>query len=339
MRKCCHLFLLILQISDSAMAGADAVISSIKDGKIPLCHDGMPLEPLDYLSLLFPNNGSVGSTKNNACFMQKRFEIPVIRKLFSDNSTEYFVPDDFIDCIACFIILSSLTTLGMVVCKYIWERCDPKFASISPSHKKWYVVANISKALFLATLTCSHRFWSAAFQLYFYDEFLPLEVKRCGVIYITTDAVALYMVPRLPRSTLIHHITTIILVGIVCAIDLDIKGWRNLIGVSKMGVLYVIFSTASYSVNAYLALRVVYPKAVLLKWLSTVSLWTYLLCCACNWTIHMIWALNLITSLQISVFSLVYLALLSTIIHDDIVLIKWLIKKSSPMASESKGND
>ena len=314
------------------MAGADALISSLKEGRLPLCQDGLPLEPLDYLSLLFPNKGP-NATGRNVCFVQKRFQIPGLRKLLPDP-TEYFMPDDFIDSIACFFIMSIIIFFGMIAAKYVWEKLDHNFASISPSHKKWYVVANMTKALFLAVLCLSHRYWLGTYRLYFYDQFQTLEVKRCGVIYVATDAVALLLVPKLPRSTVIHHVATITLVGIVCTMNLSMKGWDGLLGVTKMAVLYAIFSTVAFSVNAYLALRVVYPKTPWLNWLVKVSLWTYLLCCACNWTIHVVWLLNLLISFQYSVYNLLYTFAIATIVHDDVVLIKWLLRKSSPAASE-----
>jgi len=316
------------------MAGADAFISNLKEGKLPLCQDGLPLEPLDYLSLLFPNKGP-NATGNNVCFVQKRFQIPALQQLLPDP-TGYFTPDDFVDSVACFILLFTIIFIGMVVGKFVWEKLDKNFATINPSHKKWYVVANISKALFLAVLCLSHRYWLGTYRLYFYDRFQTLEVKRCGVIYVATDAVALLMVPKLPRSTIIHHVATITLVGIVTTMNLGVKGWDGLLGVTKMAVLYAVFSTVAFSVNAYLALRVVYSKAAWLNWLAKVSLGTYLLCCAFNWTIHVVWLLNLIISFQYSIYNLLYCGVIATIIHDDIVLIKWLLKKSSPAINETE---
>lgn len=40
------------------------------------------------------------------------------------------------------------------------------------------------------------------------------------------------------------------------------------------------------------------------------------------------------TSFQLSLFNLLYMIVLSTIVHDDIVLIKWLINQKSPMTDE-----
>ena len=314
------------------MAGAEAIVSSLKEGKIPLCQDGLPLEPLDFLSLLFPNKGP-NVTGRNVCFVQQRFQLPVLRQLLPDP-TDSFTPDDFVDGVACFLVICAFTTIGMYILKQVWEYFDSSFAAINPPHKKWYVVANLFKALFLAVMASSHRYWLGTYHMYYNDHFQVLEVKRCGIIYMATDAVALYMVPKLPRSTVIHHVSTILLVGLVTAVKLDVKGWSGLLGVSKMAVLYAIFSTVAYSVNAYLAFRVVYPKGVWLKWLVKISLWTYLLCCACNWSVHALWLVNLVFSLQFSVFNILYLLVLATIVHDDIVLIKWLISRSSPMADK-----
>lgn len=316
------------------MAGAEAVFSNLREGRFPLCQDGLPLEPLDYLSLLFPNRGP-NTTGNNVCFVQQRFQLPFLRRLLPD-SNGYFTPDDFIDGLACFALLCAVITAGMAVCKYVWEWVDPHFANINPPHKKWYVVANLSKALFLGIMASSHRYWLGTYKLYYHDQFQVLEVKRCGVIYVATDAVALFMVPKLPRSTVIHHLATVFLVGLVTTINLEVKGWDGLLGVAKMSVLYAIFSTVAYSVNAYLAFRVVYPKAAWLNWLVKISLWTYLLCCACNWSIHALWLVNLVASFQVSLFILLYAFVLATIVHDDIVLIRWLRNKSSPMATNTE---
>lgn len=319
------------------MAGAEALISNLREGRFPLCQDGLPLEPLDYLSLLFPNEGP-NISGNNVCFVQQRFQISPFRSFLPDSS-DYFTPDDLIDGVACLVVLCVVITVGMTLCKFVWEYVDSSFAAINPPHKKWYVVANLSKALFLGILASSHRYWLGTYRLYYYDQFQALEVKRCGVIYVATDVVALYMVPKLPRSTVIHHLATAFLVGLVAAMNLDMKGWDGLLGVSKMSVLYAVFSTVAYSVNAYLAFRVVYPKANWLKWLVKISLWTYLLCCACNWSIHIVWLMNLLVSKEIAVFNFLHMAVLSTIIHDDVVLIKWLMNKSSPMASKNDAKE
>ncbi len=67
-----------------------------------------------------------------------------------------------------------------------------------------------------------------------------------------------------------------------------------------MVILYGIFSSVSYSVNVYLALRVVYPRATWLGFVVRLSLWTYVIVCACNWTTQLLWVWRLIVSAELS---------------------------------------
>ena len=158
------------------------------------------------------------------------------------------------------------------------------------------------------------------------------------MLYIATDLVALLIVPKLPFSTKMHHIVTTLLIIGVSAVDIEVKGYGGLLGVCKMAVLYGIFSTMPFLVNAYLALRVVYSKGEWLHILAKMGLWPYLLCCACNWTVHVIWLCYLVYNWEISIINILYLLAISNMVNDDIILIKWLIKRSSPGVGESKEN-
>lgn len=297
------------------------------------CLDGRVIEPLDLLHLLFPNDAgeSVGPG-DNFCFVPRRFTFPPLRNLLP-SPTEYFLPDDLVDAISCLLLLCLLVTVGMIVTKALWCWLDPQFASITPSHKQWYVVANMSKAFFLAILAISRRYWVGTYSGFFEDNFQMVEMKRCALIYVSTDLIALFMVPKLPRSTILHHVTTTTLFVIVSAMNVKVKGWGGLLGVCKMSVLYGTLSSVSFSVNAYLALRVVYPKSKWLMPLAKFSLWTYIACCAGNWLAHGLWMVGIIISLELSIFNLLYMVAIFFMVNDDIVLIKWLVNRSSPMAT------
>ena len=302
-------------------------------GRWPRCHDGSLLEPLDTLFLLFSNQG-YNATGFNVCFVGNRFKFPLLRDLLPDPTT-YFTPDDFVDCLTCLFITSVLVTIGMVLVKTIWCYFDPVFRAISPSHKQWYVVANLSKSFFLGCMALSTRYWIGTYYGYVLHKMDgALNIKRCGMLYVATDIVALFMVPKLPRSTILHHITTTLLIVMVTAVNLKIPGYGGLLGVSKMAILYGIFSTMAYLVNAYLALRVVYTKAWWLSLLVKLSLWPYVLCCICNWSVHLLWLSSLIMNMQLSVYNILYLLAISMMVNDDIILIKWLIKRSSPILEE-----
>ena len=316
------------------MAGASAVLSSITEGKWPLCHDDSFIEPLDALFLLFSNKGR-NATGFNVCFAGERIPFASLRNFLPDP-TPFFTPDDLVDSLMCLLIACITVAVGMAVVKFTWEMADHQFASINPSHKKWYVVANMSKSFFLGCMCLSSRYWIGTYYAYFEEEFASsaINIKRCGMLYIATDVVALFVVPKLPLSTVMHHIMTALLIIMVTGVNIGMEGYNGLLGVCKMAVLYGIFSTMAFLVNAYLALRVVYSKASWLHILVQVSLWPYILCCACNWTVHLIWVVNLIMMMEISIINLLYLLAISVMVNDDIVLIKWLIKRSSPGVGE-----
>ncbi len=295
------------------------------------CSDGWPLEPLDTLHLLFPNQGR-DTVGDNVCFIPRHFTFSPLRNLLP-NQTDFFTPDDFVDCCVALFYMCILVTVGMIIVKFVWEKIDSRFAGITPNHKKWYVVANLFKAFFLGCMAFSSRYWIGSYNGLVFDSFAGLEVKRTGMLYLVTDLVALYMVPKLPTSTILHHISTTVLIMTVTTLDITLNGWSGLLGVVKMSLLYGIFSSVSFCVNAYLAFRVVYPKAKWMPALVHLSLWPYILMCAANWTMHTVWLVRLIVTLDISISPVLYLLAIAAMVHDDIVLIKWLWRRNSPMAS------
>ena len=316
------------------MAGISALTDGLHSGQWYLCSDGSLIEPLDYLHLMFPNRGR-NVVGDNVCFVPRPFSVPLVNELLPEED-EFFLPSHLVDGVVTLALCTVVVTIVMIVVKWVWSLVDPQFAAITPAHKQWYVVANMCKATALALLTFSTRFWIGIYKAIFLDGFAGVEMKRCIMIYIATDIAALYMVPKLPRSTIMHHVATTALSLVDLCINLQLKGWSGLLGVAKMSLLYGICSTPNFAVNAYLGLRVVYPKA---KWqgsLITFSLCVYILCCVMNWTTHALWLAGLMWNWDISVYMVLYLLPISAMIHDDVVLIRWLLKKSSPLAEERR---
>ena len=315
------------------MAGLAALYSLNFNGSSPwyICPNGELIEPLDILHCLFPNEGRkfIG---DNVCFVAKPFSFQMLLSLLPSPS-KYYTPEDFVDGIISLMVMSMIISVMILLTKIVWSFLDPNFNNISPPHKKVYVLANLSKAVLLAILTLSPRYWAGSFRFYD-DKFQGIEIKRCGIIYIATDFVALFLVPKLPRSTLFHHVTTSLMAVVVTSMDLQMPGWNGLLGVAKMAVLYGLFSSAAFPVNAYLALRVVYPKAKWIPALIHISLWTYLVCCALNWGIHIVWLFRLARNFEFSIYPLLYLVAVYFMVNDDIVLIKWLIKRGSPVVAD-----
>lgn len=314
------------------MAGIHAVTDHFSNEGL-LCQDGWPIEPLDAIHLLFPNKGRLPSIPHAACFPSELFEFPLLRDLLPDQ-TKFFVPDHVVDSVVVISLLAMLVTVGMIAVKRIWCALDNQFASIAPEHKQWYVVANMAKAFFLACISLSTRFWIGFYLAFYHDKFQMTEIKRCAFIYLITDLVALYMVPKLPKSTTVHHVITVVLGLVISGVDISVPGWTGLLGCAKMCLLYGTMSAVAFPVNAYLALRVVYPEAKWLQTLAKVGMWSYLVLCFGNWSVHFLWLVGLALSAQLSVYNLIYVVAISFMINDDIVLIKWLIRRSSPMADD-----
>ncbi len=281
------------------------------------------MEPLDFIHTVFPNQGRdiVG---DNICFTARPFYFSPLRQLLPDSSV-YFTPDELVDGLVSILVISICVAISIVFAKEVWNAIDSKFSSISPPHKKMYVVANMSKAALLGILALSPRYWVGSYNCFILDEFQAIETKRCAIIYIVTDLVALFIVTKLPRSTKFHHLTTSIVIVLVCAMNLQAKGWNGLLGVSKMGVLYGLFSSVAFPVNVFLALRVVYPDASWLKWFAKFSLVSYVICCTFNWSIHVVWLVRVIYDWRnLSIFPFLYMFAIYFLVTDDLVLMKWL---------------
>ena len=299
------------------------------------CSDDSFLEPLDLLHLMFPNKGR-DSKGDNVCFVPKPFTFQPLRDIFPSDS-EFFKAEDLVDSIIVLSLLCCVTTAGIIALKLVWERVDPRFAAINPPHKKWYVAANISKVFYLALMSFSSRYARGVYNCMFLDLYPRLEVKRSGHMYIATDLVALALVPKLPFSTVMHHVTTTALMLMVSGVNLQLKGWTGLLGVSKMCLFYGMCSSYAYLVNAFLALRVVYPISLKsMEVLCKLSLWIYLACCAVNWSVHLYWLGGLILQWELSLPILLYTIPIANMMNDDIKLIRWLINLDSPMAGDGK---
>ncbi len=305
----------------------------------PVCPDGSIMEPADLAILLtspfqpHPNKTSYG------CVSPSRYSIPYVLDLLPPQS-KYFAPQDLVDSLAALVIISAYLTVAIGVTKLAWDKMDSRFASISPSHKKWYVVANIYKAFLLSILASTPTYWLATWNLLMYDTPITdvdsIKMKRCALVYAVTDIVALYMVPKLPRTTVLHHLATGVVYITVGGLNMHQNSaeWAGAFGLCKMGVLYTLCSSFTYTVNACLGLRVVYPKATWIPHLVKISLIVYVVACAGNWSIQLYWFVHGLLNYHLSIFTILNGAILALVIRDDIILMGWLRSKSSSQTAK-----
>jgi len=292
------------------------------------------MEPLDKLHYtLFPYGPPVGN-EVNLCMVPRYITVPWLEKALP-SSSDVFVVEDLIDSIACLFITMFLLSLSWYAVYYVWNRVDHRFAAVSPAHKKWYVIANLSKSFLLGIQALSIRYWMSVYMSYVEGRYrVRLELKRCIVLYVVTDVVALFMVPKLPRSTFVHHVTTLLMAMVVWGVDNTIPSTQGANGIVKMIIIYGQCSTVAFLVNGFLAWRVVYPRAGWVKMTCHLALLSYLLSCTMNWSFHLVWLYGCVFNMDISILTVLYIVGLAFTINDDIKLISWLIKQQSPMASD-----
>ena len=299
------------------------------------CTDGTIPELFDLFHFfLFPQLDKQVDTSLGYCYYPRVYNLPYIWSLLPDE-TDLFLPKELVDTGAALFVSGILVTLGLILARYGWDYVDPSFNSIKPSHKKWYVVANLSKSFFLGMMVLNTQFVRELWRM-FSDDFGGILTKRSIVMYVVTDVVALALVPKLPRSTIIHHVLTFLLGTVTWSCNLSINGYKGVLSIAKMPLVYGTICCISFLVNAYLALRVVYPKSKAVKVLCYLSLVSYLICCGVNWTYQLYWLITIISAGEFSLYAVVYIFLMAFIVNDDIVLIKWLLKQSSPMAASNK---
>ena len=292
---------------------------------------------------LFPRRGAENWT-SETCFVMVTPPVPNLVKSSGlyDNLVAYFsssLADEILDSVRTLALLSLMITVAMVLSFCVCNLLSSNFRNVAPAHKKWYIIANLFKAALLGISCISKKYWAALYRIYFFDQFLAIPLKRTMAIYAVTDVVALWMVPKLPTSTIIHHVTSTVLFFAACVNDMTVQGWTGNLGVAKMIVVYGNFSTVAYLVNAYLALRVLYPpNSRMMNFLCLMAFWSYVLCCTGNWGVHLIWFLHGLKTLSFSIAALLYLVAVCFVVNDDIVLLRWLWKRSSPAAENEPEN-
>jgi len=174
-------------------------------------------------------------------------------------------------------------------------------------NRQFYVVKNITKGVYLAFLVLFGFFFILLPIMK--NEYDNQIIRIFASLYVSNDFIGLYRVANLPTTTRLHHTASIIFLITAWSIDFQTSA------VGQMLLLYTYFSAIAFPVNLYLGLRLCYD----VKWLRTVAKYIYTISCALNWYIQYMWF-----TMDSSVF--VYIALLSVIVVDDVVLLKWLYK-------------
>lgn len=220
----------------------------------------------------------------------------------------------------------------------------PAFARVSPAHKQMYALSNVVKSVVLGLQAGSASWWVYSGREYgcnlnplgfsygcewAVDAGHQAYVKQICMLYVATDVAALLLVSKLPLTTKVHHYASAVWILWVMTIDFDASP------VAQKLMFYGFWSTLAFPVNAFLGLRVVYPDAAWMAAVAATCFAVYAACCGINWGLHAVWALDGLRSRTLRWQDVAYLASLSVMVRDDLVLMRWL-RRYRPGRDEKK---
>ena len=194
--------------------------------------------------------------------------------------------------------------------------------------KQYYIIKNLIKSVVMAFI---FFFMILVFIPNMYNNiWVDSHNRIIGAFYVSNDLAGLFAVPNLPKSTKLHHYTTVFLFTLICLLSTEKEE-----NIGRLIVVYTIFSCIPFLVNSYLALRFFYTRGNELthtqRKVNTIidinrvsAYYIYMICCICNWTYHGIFLINRITAGEFYLQYWVYYGLLIPIINDDIILLTWL---------------
>ncbi|AYV80130.1 MAG: hypothetical protein Gaeavirus11_10 [Gaeavirus sp.] len=274
---------------------------------------------------------------------------------------EHNIVSNFLNLIISFAICNLLVMeldtfivaefLVLVTCNYhlykflyvFMNKYFKSFRDISPEHKKYYVIKNFVKSLTLA--------WLFVVTLMNYEDIIYgtyelTFIKRCAVYYSLNDVIGLFVVDKLPATTVVHHTMTSL-----CTLCVQFKKSSKL-DVISLVIIYAIFSSAAFCVNFYLGLRIYAGCEYVKKVLSITSFWIYVLNCVVNWGVQLYLSFILFHDCLVRTYDLLanyvmclycseypsyenvdyvllaqllmYIAFFVAVAKDDVILMKWL---------------
>jgi len=229
--------------------------------------------------------------------------------------------------VAVFLVGSYVVFSSYFTADYMLARISTSYARIKDD-QKFYVLSNLIKSAVLTTYTPQ-----AAFQLYdalVNDVWSTDRIRSLGVLYAIPDFVSMLLVQRMALTTKAHHVCVVAFMILCLYTDFAEET------VLRAVVVYAVFSTFAYLVNLLLASRFLPVGARLSLIMSALALGIYTSCLALNWS----WQVFFLTSLHSrrpSVSLYVYVAAMSFVVYDDIVLTRWLISNVRRKWREVKG--
>jgi len=234
-------------------------------------------------------------------------------EVYVDSARAHFA----VFAVGTYVVFSSY-----FVADYFLARQSTSYARI-PDDKKFYVLSNLIKSAVLTAYTPQAAY--LLYQAIHLDEWSTPRIRSLGVLYAIPDFVSLFLVQRMALTTKAHHVCVVIFMVINLYNDYAHEN------VCRALVVYAVFSTFAYLVNLLLASRFLPVKPRMSLAMSAVALVVYTSCLAINW----MWQVGFVASLHARKWAdgdahavgaiYAYLAAISMVVYDDVVLTKWLL--------------
>ena len=202
-----------------------------------------------------------------------------------------------------------------MLCKY-----SSSYDNIEDEGRQFYTLSNAIKSalLFLYTPFAIHTLYNIIVA----NHWDTPRIRNMAVLYAIPDLAALCVVRRMATSTIVHHVVVNIF-----AVYIVFHTFSSSLSVCNGMVVYAIFSVFSYLVNALLASRfVANASKERMRQSYQMAMWIYVLCCGINWTWQCWFVVRTFPSHSLHIIG--YVLLVSLLIRDDVILIRWLIHKS-----------
>lgn len=180
--------------------------------------------------------------------------------------------------------------------------------------KKTYIITNIVKSISLfILLTLSFPILQ---NIYYYKYWDVHNIKNLGSMYASLDFSSFFYNKKMSTNTIYHHLSVILFFII------NLKDTYSESSISRLIMLYAIFSSVAFHINLLLGIRYLVN---INSFTYKVSSLLYLLSSVTNWLVQFYFIINQkYNNIQL----VIYLIILKYIISDDIMLLKWLQKKS-----------
>lgn len=169
---------------------------------------------------------------------------------------------DFVNGNVSLALMCVLLFLALKILHWFLKKRWHVYRQLPTENRQLYVLANLCKASCLAVLFFSKIWITDVYDAFALDQWDTMgtrrlmRIKHISALYVATDVVALYLVPKLPTTTVIHHYVSWLLAMIIFGTDVRTPQSN----VVRMILLYGAWSTVPYAVNAFLALRRLYEE-------------------------------------------------------------------------------